>query len=222
MRRLSPESRLAFEKFTLAVVVYATIGFGYLLVNHLVAGRQLYEIWTELDRRWPFDARFIWIYNLVYVTPLSILLFVPRIEDLRRAGMALLANVAVAFPTFVLFPVTLPRPEESLRLDWSSLVTDFVWQLDKPINCFPSIHVSIAFTTAFIVLRFHRGVGVLVLGSAIAISISTLFVKQHYVLDIVAGIALGGGSYWLLFVRDVAASWSFLAARDSYPPFEPE
>jgi membrane-associated phospholipid phosphatase len=208
--------RLALEKFLLAVVVYSIIGFGYLIVNRLVEGRELYELWTPLDRSWPFDERFIWVYLLVYVTPLSLLVFVPRIQDLRRAGLALLLNVAVAFPTFYAYPVTLPRPEDRLTLTWSGYLTDFIWQIDKPLNCFPSIHVSLAFTAAFIVSRFSRAGGLVILGSAMAISVSTLYVRQHYVVDIVAGVLVGGASYWLVFVRDVARSWPLL--RDEGAP----
>ena len=46
----SPETRLAIEKFGVAVVVYAIIGLGYLVVNHLVEGRRMYQLWTGLDR----------------------------------------------------------------------------------------------------------------------------------------------------------------------------
>lgn len=198
---MSPH-RLALEKFVLAVVVYAFIGFGYLTVNHLVEGRVMHELWTPLDRGWPFNEHFIWAYLLVYVTPLSLLVFVDRVHDLRKAGAALVCNVAVAFPTFWAFPVTMPRPHDELELNWSGYMTDFIWQIDKPINCFPSIHVSVAFTAAFIVLRYSRLGGAVILLSAVAISVSTLYVRQHYILDIVAGILLGLLSYWAVFVKN--------------------
>ncbi len=209
-----PPVRLAMEKFGLAAVVYAIIGFGYLIVNHLVEGRRMYQLWTPLDRMVPFNENVIWPYYLVFVTPLSILLFVGRIEDLRRSGLALLMNVAVAFPLFATFPVTFPRDAYVPTVSPAGLATDFIWQLDRPINCFPSIHVSLAFTAAFIVFRFNRGAGLVVLACAIAIAVSTMFVKQHYLLDIVAGIALASMSYWLVFVKDVVRAYSFFGRGD--------
>ncbi len=193
------------NKFLVVVVVYATIALGYLLVNHLVGSRRLFQLWTPLDEWWPFDQRFIWIYLLVYVTPLTILFFIRCLEDLYRAAIALLLNVAVAFPTFALFPVTFPRPSQALSGSWSGRMTAFVWRIDKPINCFPSIHVSRAFTAAFVVMRFHRSGGLAILLVAIAISVSTLFVKQHYIADIAAGFLLGCASFRLTFDTGVMA-----------------
>lgn len=202
-------SRIALEKLLIAAVLYSVIGFGYLIVNHMVEGRELHELWTPMDRTWPFRQEFIWIYNFVYIVPLAIVLFVPRIQEVRKAGLALACNALVAFPIFVVYPVTMPRPEDRLVLDWSGYMTDFIWQIDRPINCFPSIHVSVAFTVAFVVNRFSRLAGSACLLAAVAISVSTLYVRQHYVLDIVAGIALGAGSYWLVFVRGFAEQWAF-------------
>ncbi|MFN7971686.1 MAG: phosphatase PAP2 family protein [Acidobacteriota bacterium] len=213
MPKLSPPARVALEKFVIAAVVYAFIGFGYLIVNHAVEGRQFHELWTPVDRAAPFWQGFIWAYYLVFVTPLSILLFVDRIEHIRRAGLALVMNVLVAFPVFVLYPVTMPRPAaEQLVWNVSGYATDFIWQLDKPINCFPSIHVSLAVTAGFIVSRFHRSAGLVVHFCALAISVSTIFVKQHFLLDVVSGFLLGAGSYWLAFVKDVAAPLPFFQA----------
>ena len=61
--------------------------------------------------------------------------------------------------------------------------------LDKPYNHFPSLHVALSWLAvhASAVSRRSRvGLGVL----AVGISVSTVFVKQHYIVDVLFGFAL--------------------------------
>jgi membrane-associated phospholipid phosphatase len=46
----------------------------------------------------------------------------------------------------------------------------------------------------------HRGVGLVALVWAAIIGVSTLYTKQHYVVDVIAGIAIAYAAY-LLFLR---------------------
>jgi hypothetical protein len=63
---------------------------------------------------------------------------------------------------------------------------------DPPYNCFPSIHVAHSFVSALACFRVHRGVGIAALLCASLVALSALFIKQHYVLDVIAGILLAG------------------------------
>ena len=83
----------------------------------------------------------------------------------------------------------LPRPA-SLGDGFFAWTLALNYRLDPPLNCFPSLHVAWGFVAALCCHRVHRGVGVAALGWASLIAISTLYTKQHYVLDVVAGIAL--------------------------------
>jgi membrane-associated phospholipid phosphatase len=57
-------------------------------------------------------------------------------------------------------------------------------------NCFPSLHVAQCFLAAFAVHRVHRGVGMVAVLWAFLVGVSTVYTKQHYVLDVVGGIVL--------------------------------
>jgi membrane-associated phospholipid phosphatase len=57
-----------------------------------------------------------------------------------------------------------------------------------------------AFVAALTCYRVQHGVGLVALHWAAIIGVSTLYTKQHYVVDVVAGIAIAYAAY-LLFLR---------------------
>ena len=73
--------------------------------------------------------------------------------------------------------------------------------MDAPLNCFPSLHVAHSFVSALAVGRVHRSLGALATVAAMLVGISTLFTRQHYIADVVAGAALAYGAYALLLRR---------------------
>lgn len=68
------------------------------------------------------------------------------------------------------------------------------------MNCFPSLHISVAFIAALSCWKQDRVAGGAAFALASLITVSTFFVKQHYVVDAVAGIALATG-VWAIVLR---------------------
>ena len=66
----------------------------------------------------------------------------------------------------------------------------FLYDADPPYNCFPSIHVAHSVVSALACFRVHQRLGLLTIACAALVAISTLFTKQHYVADVVAGAGL--------------------------------
>ena len=72
----------------------------------------------------------------------------------------------------------------------------------RPYACLPSMHVAYSVITGFMGAMIARSAGLrwfhILLAAGIAVS--TLTLKEHYVADAVAGIALGlgGGLWWWL------------------------
>ncbi len=111
----------------------------------------------------------------------------------RRVGVAHLVAQTVAFAAFVLMPVSgaelrpLHVPTDTLS-GWALALN---YRIDAPFNCFPSLHVATTTLTAIALARVSRPLGWLGATVAALIAISTLLVKQHYLLDVVGGGLLG-------------------------------
>jgi membrane-associated phospholipid phosphatase len=94
--------------------------------------------------------------------------------------------------TYYFFQTTTPRPVVD-GTDFLSSLVQIIYRNDEPFNCFPSIHV---YTTSLMVVgilnsTFRNKWNVLVISIiSILINLSTLFVKQHVILDVVSGVGL--------------------------------
>lgn len=93
---------------------------------------------------------------------------------------------------FILIPTTNSRPEV-LGDGLAQVLMRFVYQVDAPTNLFPSIHCLVSWL-CFIGVRGKNYVPkwwrVFSCVSACAVFASTLFTKQHYIIDVIAGVVL--------------------------------
>ena len=139
---------------------------------------------TMIDQAVPFLPSLL----PIYVAYLPFFLWtISRSESDEAANMIFYAThfeLLLSVPFFVLLPVAMPRePFYGPELyGW----TDAFWRwFDAPNNCFPSLHTS----NCLMMIYFNRtrpGRMVCTL-VAVAIIVSTLFVKQHYLVDLVGG-----------------------------------
>ena len=186
------------ERFLLVAVAYAIGGLGYLLVNRLVGNGPFHSLDLPVDSRIPFAPIFVFGYVLVYVTPGLSAIFLKNRAEMYRTFLAFGLNSVLCFPIFLLYPVEYPRVQPIPDTIAGHLLA-FVHILDRPVNCFPSHHVSTAFSTFFAVRRQDSRWGALFGAVACLIAVSTLFVKQHYIVDVPAGIGIACVTLWLSF-----------------------
>jgi len=73
----------------------------------------------------------------------------------------------------------------------------FVRNFDAETNCFPSMHVSVATLTA---LHAQATLGPWAFLFPLLIAISCILTKQHYLIDLPFGAALGGVAYAIYLV----------------------
>jgi len=163
--------------------------------NHLAAPR---ELKLTIDERIPYRPRWVWIYSCIYYPLILYLNFVvesPRQFTHIAMSYVLLLSLQMAF--FVLFPVTTPEHWRAYNRQrtLSERFLALVQRFDARSNSFPSMHVSVAMLTA---LHLKPHLGVLGFAFPALIALSCLFTKQHYVIDLPAGAALGWTVYRLL------------------------
>lgn len=95
---------------------------------------------------------------------------------------------------FYFYQTHVPRPQ-IVNVDILSTLLNFVYSVDKPYNCFPSTHASLTTLFTFFWLKEDFFINSVLrryslLGISFLIIISTVFVKQHYILDVFAGVGL--------------------------------
>lgn len=158
-----------------------------------------------LDRAIPLVPGWMLVYGSLYVFVIVLPLLVVRDRPLiRRAMQSYLLVMLLSYSIFLLYPTPAPHAGTVSGDGFAAWTLRVLYSIDAPYNCFPSLHVAYSFVAAFACRRVHRGVGNAALVWAALIGVSTLFTKQHYVVDVIAGVAAGCLAY-VLFLRDDAA-----------------
>jgi membrane-associated phospholipid phosphatase len=199
-------------RVTAPMVLLVSLVPFYIFLPELFPPARRYAPEIAFDRAVPLQPAWALVYGALYGFLIILPLFVVRQEEqIRRTVFAYLTIWITSYVFFIAYPTIAPRPLEVAGDGF------FVWSLrtlygaDPPYNCFPSLHVAHSFVSALTIHRVHRGAGILTLIAALLVAVSTLFTKQHYVVDVIAGIVLAFIAY-LLFLRKVS--------RDSVPPEE--
>ncbi len=157
---------------------------------------------TALDRAVPFVPWTVWLYGTITWACLAAWLSVPSRADAVRLLTAITIASVSCCAVFLLFPTTFPR--ELYPLSGTGATGATIRELarlraaDSPSNCLPSLHVALAWAIALTWAsgREHRGLRWAAFAWALAISVTTVTTKQHFVLDVPTGAAVGVYSWW--------------------------
>jgi membrane-associated phospholipid phosphatase len=157
--------------------------------------RPVRELRLAVDDRIPFWPGWVWIYGFFYWPGVLYTSWV--LESSREfvyLALSFLGLLAMQLACFMLFPVATPESWRAINRGrtLSERFLAFVQRLDDRSNSFPSMHTSVATLTA-LYLQPHLGTWAFVF--PVLIALSCLFTKQHYVVDLPAGAALG----WLAY-----------------------
>lgn len=169
--------------------------FPLMNINYVIAGsiaKNGKDFSLTLDKQIPFISMFIFPYIYWYIYIFIGLIFI-LLKDRRkyiRALFTVYIGMCVCYLVYYLFPVEIVRPT-IINSSISNKLVNIIYENDRPFNCFPSIHVL----NTYIVMRYTMKnenkawfyytqlVGVLII-------LSTLFIKQHFILDGIAAIVL--------------------------------
>jgi membrane-associated phospholipid phosphatase len=117
-------------------------------------------------------------------------------RDLMLAGVF---AAALAFAGYLLVPAVGPYAFQSdlfpHRLPGNAYCPSFIRMIDDlrgvARDCFPSLHVAHATVVAVIAFRFRRWLFAALLPIVLGLIVSTLYLRMHYAIDLVAGAAVG-------------------------------
>ena len=183
-------------KLGLGALLFVVMCSGYFLVGHVPFRSVTALSPTPIDRAIPFSVKWSAMYISLYLL-LPFAWLIPTRPMLWRYGGGMVVMYAVACTTFLVVPITGPRPP----IAPASALYALIIYLDNPLNCLPSLHVSLVVYTVLFVAsalsgRLRWPIVTLLSIWSLLIVYATLATKQHYFADVVTGALLG----WVSFV----------------------
>lgn len=179
------------------------------LVFFFLAERTVHDVTIiniPFDDMIPFIPEFIVPYFLWFPFMLIAIVYV-FFKD-KREFFAMAWNLIIGMSLFIVVSFVFPNGL-NLRVE-SSTDSIFVWmveylhKIDTPTNVLPSIHVYNSLACGISLgrvlwRRSHKITAIASYAMAVLITLSTMFVKQHSVVDVVSALALSGLCF--LFLR---------------------
>lgn len=188
--------------------------FTYFLIQDCVTHK--YNFLTDLDKSIPFIPEFVWIYHsLVPVIGVTMVLLARTKKLFFNALWACVATTLTLYFFYVMFPSFYPRPT-LLPETLSEAMVQLSYDIDNSSNTFPSGHVAFAWIMFWVARHSERARATPILVKfymlwAVGITISTLAIKMHYIIDIFGGFVVASSSFFI--IRELIKKRSWYQAR---------
>ncbi len=206
------DPQFAHLKLLLGWVVYFIL---YFLTENLIPAERCYPVHCWLDDVIPFCELFlipyVFWYLLIVISLVYFLLY--NVDSFKRLQTYIIITQLVAMAIYILFPSRQDlRPAEFPRENVLTQLMALIYAFDTSTGVCPSLHVAYSLGIASVWLK-EGGVSkawkAFIVIAVILICLSTMFVKQHSALDVLAALPLGllaellvyGKSYWLARLR---------------------
>ena len=198
MDKLSREKKYKRTKKEILCILLPPI-FTFLMNSVVYWGAPLiktgiatHNLSSSMDEIVPFMPQFILVYFGCYIFWVVNYLIIAAQKEEHRYQFFTADFYArlICFVCFVFFPTTNTRPE----LTGSDIFTGavhFLYQIDKPLNLFPSIHCMASWFSCIglrkceNVPKWYQNLSKFI---AVLVFISTLALRQHVLIDVISGI----------------------------------
>jgi membrane-associated phospholipid phosphatase len=167
----------------------------YLGVNAITAGRSMATPLLGFERAIPLVVWAYPVYASVYLTVLLPLYLCRTRRGFALTQIAIGVASLLAFAVFLLWPMPYPRP--LLGTGGMEGMLAMEYQIDQPRCTFPSLHVAIAWLLYLGMRDEAPAWRTPLLLLALGVAVSTLLVKQHFVVDVIGGWVLAELSWRL-------------------------
>ncbi|MDO4291831.1 MAG: phosphatase PAP2 family protein [Eubacteriales bacterium] len=185
-------------------------------VNYMV-------VHMNIDDYIPFCELFVVPYLLwfVYVPAVVVYLFFKDKDGYWNSvvflctGMLIFLIISTFIPNIQHLRLrVMPRDNVFTRLVW------MLWRTDTPTNLFPSIHVYNSLGAHFAVLANERLSGKKWIRRSslclcVSIILSTMFIKQHSMFDVLTALIMGTVMYAVVYSYNVVSVYRYQAAKRS-------
>jgi membrane-associated phospholipid phosphatase len=180
---------------------------------------------------------FAYFFHIINIPVVACFLYIRRDRARFREMMSGLMVVSfLGLMGYLLVPAI--GPMYTLRDQYTVPLRQSLWVFDRQVDfmdfarirrdVFPSLHVAISFVVWLYAYRNSRKLFWILSPFVLSLWVSTLYLRYHYLIDVVAGLAMAPLSYWLangLFRRfgdipfsvAIPASWAARLPNPSKP-----
>ena len=192
----------------LLAAFWPVFGLCFYALEWLVPGRQYHVMYHPIDDRIPFCELFLipYLFWFVFMVGSYVYAFFADPRAFRRMMLFTIVTYGGGLVMFVLFPTCQNlRPVSFERDNFLTRTMAWFYTCDTSTNVCPSLHVCGSLAAAFGLTdtrRFSAPKRAAVTNAvALTICISTVFVKQHSIVDTVAGFVFSGYAWLLVYGR---------------------
>lgn len=190
----------------LAYVVFYMAFFGF-LENR--TGIKIHILQMRADYKIPFCEYFVIPYFLWFLYIGATAVWFTLFNENRTEFYQFAVSMGIGMTLFLIVSYIFPnghtlRPYYFPRENVFTEMVKFLYRIDTPTNIMPSLHVfnSVMCCTALWeskMLRHRHVVRISSLILTILIVLATMFLKQHTILDVIAGLLLGRICWFFMY-----------------------
>lgn len=192
------------DKSLFQVMMYFVLVIFFMIVNNLNLGG--YNISSKIDYMIPFIPIFVIPYFswFIFIAATGIIFLLKSRDDLRKTFLSINICMVIGILIYIIFPNYQSLRPTTYASDFFSQWVKLLQNGDSPSSVCPSLHVAVSiclYTGVINSVCFKNKpkIKFFTLVLTILICISTMFIKQHSVVDVAYGILLGVFSYIFVY-----------------------
>ncbi len=211
-RKLRPGNILSPEfRHVLLLLYWPAYLLSFILLERLCPAPVYNTVWCKLDDMIPFCEWFIFAYMSWHVSLLWMSLYTLAydIDAFKRFMWYLIVTTIMAEIVYVVWPnQQLLRPDLAAlgRENLLTMAAGLIYTVDTNTNVCPSLHCIGGFAILFAAMSIPRfrtaGWRIFFWIFALLICASTVFMKQHSIVDFFAAIPVILIGYYIFYFRD--------------------
>ena len=188
-----------YKPIIICILLSLFQGFMYFISKLTPFSLHLIEI--NLDKLIPFIIYFVYLYISWYLM-LFIIPYIMYLKDkiiFKKYVISIVISILIVFLIYFFYLITITRPNIVVN-SFTSFALKLIYIVDTPVNCLPSMHCLICFMFIYNSLRkaFSTKFKIITIVWSILIILSTLFIKQHAILDVISAFIVSLIIYYIV------------------------
>lgn len=202
-------------KHALPLIIYAIIYLTWFMYLEKSVTKNYTVIHVAWDDYIPFSEIFVIPYFLwfLYVSSVVFFYFFKQKDDYIKTCIFLFTGMTIFLVISTLFPNGQHlRPRVMPRDNVLTQMVAYLYQTDTPTNLWPSIHVynSLGAHLAIVKCSYFNDRKWIRRGSlflCVSIVLSTMFIKQHSIFDVVTAFIMAAVMYGVVYKYDIVMAY---------------